>query len=343
MEESMDDRIDLQIKKAKIQLKKDSRIKECFHFDKESCSKQIISAHSLQRNRVLNLIEDEVNGNSSVYSFLHQKYSKEGLPDGFEPLGKKIASTFFGFCGYHDNQIFSPIENYPVDINSDEHCFLLSYRAFARDFHSKYESIQGYKTNEHFKATVDTDLTEGLIEGSEIGLRDSLMVKNRLNDILKNKDFSQLETSIFKLNYMVPLALAASMNPDFSYKNEILNKSQDPNIIYEFVNFVIQPLETGETLILLSCLPEHKKSIKFIDQLDNLKQIPFLKAITSLAISHVENTFFSPKMWEKMTVIEKKQLIYELQVTVPPIRALNKGFFHSKLNLFDPKFKKLNH
>ena len=69
----MQNRLDIEIRKAQAQLKQDSRIKECFHFDNDSCTNQIISAHSLQKNRVLNLIEDEIDGNSSVFSFLNLK------------------------------------------------------------------------------------------------------------------------------------------------------------------------------------------------------------------------------------------------------------------------------
>ena len=336
----MKERLDIDIKKAHAQLKKDSRIKECFHFDKKACSKDIISAHSLQKNRVLNLIEDEVNGNSSIYSFLYQKRSEDGIINGFESLGKNFASTFFGFCSYHDNEVFKPIENNIVDIDNDEHCFLLSYRAFAKDFHAKYESIQGYKTNEGFQQFPNKDIIDELIEGSEIGLRDSLIVKNRLNEVLKTKSFDELEFLTYELDYLIPIALAASMTPDLSYKNEILNKSINPEIIYEFVNFVIQPLETGKTIILLSCLPEQKKSIKFIDQLDDLKQLPFLKAISSLAISHVENTFFSPTIWNQMNKAEQARLLYELEVTIPPYRSQSNKFFHSQINLFDERFKK---
>ncbi len=336
---SMHLRLDIELKKAQARLKKDSRIKECFHFDKASCSKDIISAHSLQENKVLSLLQDKVNENFAVYSFLYHEYSPEGDIVGFEPLGKKVASTFFGFCSYHDNFTFSPIENFPIDLENNEHCFLLSYRAFAKDFHAKYESLQGYRTNEDMRDSPG-NLVNELISGSELGLRDSLIMKDRMNNILKAQAYDELEVLTFKLDYMVPIALASSMTPDYSYKNEVLNKSSDPATFYEFVNFVIQPVETGETLILLSCLPEHTKSIKFIDQLDSLKEIPFLKAISSLAVSHVENTFFSPKIWKQLTKEEQSQLLHELQITTPSIRSRSNKFFHSELNLLDRRFKK---
>lgn len=107
---------------------------------------------------------------------------------------------------------------------------------------------------------------------------------------------------------------------------------------YEFINFIIQPTNDGRTLILLSCFKEDAKSIKFLDQLSSLNDFRFLRAISSLAISHVENTFFSPIMWEKFNFKEKEQLLYELLIT-NPVENQRKGFFHSKINFFEKRFR----
>ena len=55
--------------------------------------------------------------------------------------GRKEATVFTGFCGYHDNELFKPIENNEFD-NSDEHIFLYIYRAFALEYHRKQENIK---------------------------------------------------------------------------------------------------------------------------------------------------------------------------------------------------------
>ncbi len=295
----MDERKDIEYRKVVSKFKKDSKIKECFHYEKESCSNQIISAHSIQRSGVLSLIEDYDEENFSVYSFLHRKIDQNGNYIGFEPLGKKVASTFSGFCGHHDTEVFKNIENEPVNLDDDEHCFLLSYRAFAKDYHAKKETLQGFKANEFYQQINLAIETDGLVSGSELGLRDAENTKNRMNQILERKSFDELDYFTYQLDYMIPLALAASFTPDYSYKNKLLNKSVDTNEIYEFVNFVIQPNAQGETQILFSCLPEHEKSITYINELSELSDIKLKKAISSIAIGHVENTFFSPKMWKK--------------------------------------------
>ncbi|MBZ9731570.1 hypothetical protein LB467_17935 [Salegentibacter sp. JZCK2] len=279
----MEDRKDIELKKNIAQFRKDSRIKECFHFDKEKCANRIISAHSIQNNRVLNLIEDEVNNNSIVYSLLNRTYDNNGSPNGFEPLGRKAASTFFGFCGFHDQNVFKPIEHNSVDLENDQHCFLLSYRAFAKDYHAKKETIQGYTTSQFYQKKENKFFKENIVAGSKIGLRDCSIVKKRMNEILRIENFDELDYFTYKLDYMVPIALAASFNPEYSYKNKILNKSTDPEVIYEFVNFVIQPTDIGETLILFSCLPEHKKSVQFLDDLADLKPLKLEKSLDYLA------------------------------------------------------------
>ena len=74
----MEEDKNIQFKKAISIFRKDAKIKECFHFDTACCSDKIIAAHSIQRNGVLSLVEDAVNGSSCVYSFLHLKYDEEG-------------------------------------------------------------------------------------------------------------------------------------------------------------------------------------------------------------------------------------------------------------------------
>ena len=156
----------------------------------------------------------------------------------------------------------------------------------------------------------------------------------------KNENYDELEYFAYTLIYMIPLALAASFDPDYSYSNRVLNKSDDPNVIYECVTFTIIPLESGETQILFSCLPEQKKSVKFIDELSKLPDLILEKAISSLIIAYVENTFISPEMWDNLGIKVQEQLLNELHLTNPMLRSMQSKFFHSKVNLLDKKYQK---
>ncbi|MCX6823318.1 MAG: hypothetical protein NTX91_05015, partial [candidate division SR1 bacterium] len=73
------------------------------------CSSEIIRAHTVSKSSNLKLIARD----GYIYSYdlslfkLDKKHGK--LDFDLVPISK--ASTFYGFCKYHDNEIFKPIED----------------------------------------------------------------------------------------------------------------------------------------------------------------------------------------------------------------------------------------
>lgn len=311
------------------------KIKECFHYNDNECNGKIKKAHSLQKNGVLSLIEYEVNKNKKVYSFLYPNMIGPFTLYGFKPLGKKEASTFHGFCDFHDSKIFHPIENSEIDIDSDEHCFLLSYRSLAKEFHTKIESLKAYKTHKIFRE--NKAFQEDYIKGTELAIRDLIIVKNKLNSMLKRKAYGELEYFTYTLDCVIPIACATSITPDYSYNGVVLNKTDDIEDTYEVIILTIIPTKTS-TNILFACFPEDKRSILYLDELGELPNLKLENAITSILISEVENTFFSPYIWEQLTEREREFLMQEITLTIPQFQSFQEGFFISSLNLFETRF-----
>lgn len=54
--------------------------------------------------------------------------------------GRKIATTFSGFCEYHDKITFQDIEDCEFQ-GSDKQIFLFTYRTFAWHYHKKLQQI----------------------------------------------------------------------------------------------------------------------------------------------------------------------------------------------------------
>src|SRR5690554_1668616 len=85
-------------------LRKDARIKQCLYPDSSLCSEKIIRAHSIQNNKILNRI--------STDGLVYMPCPKPDNPFAvMTEYGRKEATVFTGFCGYHDNNIFQPIED----------------------------------------------------------------------------------------------------------------------------------------------------------------------------------------------------------------------------------------
>ena len=51
-------------------------------------------------------------------------------------VGRNDAITFTGSCSEHDRRIFEPIDKSPINVQDDEHLFLLAYRSVLRELYA---------------------------------------------------------------------------------------------------------------------------------------------------------------------------------------------------------------
>jgi len=335
----------IEFSKLKAEITKNATLKECLLSDSfEDCSNDIINAHSLQRMGALARIEYNVNGNNGVYALTEKQLNPQtGLLE-LKPIGKKVASTFFGFCGNHDLKLFQPIEQNPdlIDLESDEHCFLLSFRAFAISCHRKKEDINllskqdeplRNKIREYFN---NSDI-ESQLEISKIGLQDLDRYKGILIQALKNKEYDSLDYLTYELDYTVPVAMSMMTTPPFLFSGKPININSDPNYQYSDILTTVIPLES-RSLIILAAFPDDPFGSEFLTELENMSDLEFQKALTWHIITNSENCFFSPKWFDKMDK-RQKQFIIELNdfsgaVTTPYLKYDKNRF---NINILDKK------
>jgi hypothetical protein len=117
-------------------------------FDGTNCSGKPIASHSIARSEQLECIAE--NGavcvwNSSISRCFHLMDESGGAKkSSFEPWGVRRASTFEGFCSYHDTQLFNRIDK-PIVAFDDEVILQLHYRAMSYEFFHKKTSIEFLK------------------------------------------------------------------------------------------------------------------------------------------------------------------------------------------------------
>ncbi len=319
--------------------KKAMRIKDCFYHIKDECKGPIKQAHSIQRNGRLSIIESEVNGNMCVYSFMSPRISPKSPLEDLIPIGKKEASTFFGFCDFHDTKLFSQIENNPFD-NSDKHCFLHSYRSFAHSYHRKNEEIKGYQNPS--KEILDKFpeykyYAEQSILGAIMGLNDLKPFKAKLDNLIENEEYRGLEYFVYEKEGLYPFAVSSLMSPNVTYKNKSMNNHIDPDIAFSQPMITFLP-DFDKTIVILAAFSEDEKSIILLDELEQLSDYHLEKAITSLIIANCENTFFSPLFWDNLNKKEKRLLLDEFIENTMTDNYINK-FFISKFNFLSNRFE----
>lgn len=330
----MDDLM-LEFRKGINQMKKESMIKECFHPNKSECVPPIKQAHSLQRNGRLSLIEEEVNGQNCLYTVTSFSSSRKWHIEDFTPVGKKVASTFYGFCGKHDTDVFEPIENHLFD-GSDQHLFLHSYRSFAHSYHSKMQELQLYKSDWETMKRLPKFKRDGMIAGAELGLKEIKLEKDFLDDLLLSEKYDGLTYSLFETNEFYPFGCSSAITPHYTVKNEPLETDlSDTTTPWTSVILTVIP-DKSNSFSILAANPNSESAIKFIDRIDELDDEKYSLAISTLMTTLAENTFWSPKLWDAMSesakMVLRNNARYLFDEFTPPV------FPWSSLNLYQQRF-----
>lgn len=264
-------------------------IKQCVHPKKEDCSEDIIKAHSIQNNRILNKLA--VNGH--VISMKHDKLI---FMSGQE-TGRKIASTFTGFCGYHDKTTFQEIED-KVFVGSQKQLFLFAYRAFALEYHKKQEQFKMFRIQFSKKPSIakSKELMDSY-KAMLLGLKDNDKTKEHLDEALLNGNYDILNHYIWEIPFEIEFAVSTTFSLHYDLcGNKINDYFTAERIRSIFVN--IFP-EEGRSFCLFSWLKiDNECYEEFGKQFEALDEEKKKKYLNNLLPIMTENIIISPRLWQ---------------------------------------------
>lgn len=281
----------------------------CFHGGLE-CSKDIINAHTIQKERYLRRISS--NGKVKCLRF-------ENFKPVFNDVGLATATTVKGFCSHHDNNLFKPIEEYDYCLYNKEQEFLFVYKAFAKKYYDLRENYYHYTA---LRRLYETKNLDEIIEVLEIKNIDKTDISRKiLNDILPHLKATKYELDINervrksltsrldKKQYFVINTHRIELNnaygivcSDYVYINDnidgkVINtlKCQEPL----YPSFLTIFPQENKTVILLSNIKrdDHifKELLLYIKYLsENELKILF----SNIILRACETVCFSPKLWQ---------------------------------------------
>jgi hypothetical protein len=125
---------------------------DCCLWPASICTEPAIRAHSVQNRRVLDLLCSD---GHVIMPRLETSLDRRPRTV-FQRIGRNRATTFTGLCGRHDQELFTTIDNEPIDLSNEQQLFLLAYRASLHESHATR------------KAAVDTQ--SAFLAGAERGL-----------------------------------------------------------------------------------------------------------------------------------------------------------------------------
>lgn len=283
------------IKEIALNLIQKYKLEECLHFDKKSCSGNIINAHSIQNNRILNKISD--NGHVMMFSY---DFDIDEMT--IKKIGRRIATTFSGFCQYHDVEVFKPIENYNYDPNSQEQNCLFAYRALIKELYAKKRL---YQIQLGLFAYVDNNINLALLKGSKKGLEDLEYCLNKFKGIIKNKKFEKIKNTVIELDKDYQLAVCGAVNIEYDIYGLVVNNLHDhdekPKPL--FINVFPQD---NKTYIILNTFEEDENIYNFLKSIEAHKDK--LKILNNLVLC-IENMAISPIRWNGFNEDRKSKII----------------------------------
>lgn len=272
---------------------------DAFH---QQCSGSIVSAHTVPRSGSLNQIADD----GHVLAFIP---TLEGLikHNGVlkpEKVGVRRASTFSGFCSTHDDGFFAPVEKDQF-VGSQEQCFLLAYRAYAREIYTKRaaaEQTELYKEMDRGR-TPDQQVeiqAFALLHGAGIdaALRDIRIHKPRFDKCLTSEDYYSVRSYIIELEEAPPVMCSGTYAPNVDFWGRQLQDLADLALVPELMSVTSFYGGDKGQIVFTWMAEDDRCCTALIRSLEQIKDDDLSSTLVAYFFDHFENVFASPSWWK---------------------------------------------
>jgi hypothetical protein len=262
-----------------------------------TCSRKIVSAHSVQRTKALGPIKNE---NNKVMTF----YETNGK--GPKLLGWNQASTFKGFCEIHDKSIFAKVEDENIE-PVPEKIFILGYRGFCHEYYQK-SALLRVELNliNHLKGEpLKQKRMKEIYEGSKrLKLGTEHIKKEILDKALIAKKFEEFSSCYIHFEGIQVIAACGVLIPEFDVNRK---RIRIPEYLVEQMS--INLINEGESIIFVLFWPkEFRVCDIFANSLFALDEEALIRKIFALAFGYLENIFFSENWWSNLSDLQKYEI-----------------------------------
>lgn len=281
--------------------RKSARFKECVHPDKEHCSEKIIGSHSIQNNKILSKISD--NG------LLYMPCPKSDLSFSLQKTyGRKEATVFTGFCGYHDKTTFQPIEDYDFTATKEQ-IFLHVYRAFALEYHKKQEAVKMSQIMFANKPSI-INSDEYAIEGKtgfDMAVSDYEEEKQLFDAALLEKRYDTLTSIIWEFDGFSNFAATSGEAPMCDFLGKQIQNLLNPHVPARHIYYSVFP-ESNKTFVIIAWLKEYDALFSSIyEKLSSLTESEKKNYMNNTIPMTAENVVIKPSSWENMPEEQKEE------------------------------------
>jgi len=292
----------------------------CLHFDQGERCNEIISAHSIQRRNQLGLIAED----GLVYR-LNAEFSTLRKSGGWpQPKKKGIrkTSTFAGFCKHHDNELFKPIDNNPLEPNKYQ-IALYAYRSLCREYFVKENAthlIESIKQHPELDSDKQAFLNI-FFTGSLFGFEGLKHHKHYYDDALRSKNYEEFEFTYFTSKSSCSMQLSGLLYPDFDFTGRHLQNLGNWSSPLDLITFFTAPTSDGWAFGFAWHVSSSRSCVPFLQSLasrvaggDRVED-----ALFRFSVSCCENHAFRISWWDRLSKQAKQDVVERMHLSVNPI------------------------
>ncbi len=285
---------------------------------KNDCSARIAKAHTVPRASLRRIADS-----GHVLSFLPSAASLSTYGPALPPQrrGIGVASTFTGFCARHDDALFAPLEKVPF-IGTKEQCFLLAYRALARELYLKRAILRFLNRRDdelskklrfpEERALLPADL---LLAGTADGERHMRSHKIEYDHALSLQEYDSVRAYVIELPEPPPVMCSGGIFPEHTFAGErlqILNPGTNRPSQMCFSSFA----DSAQGFVVFAWLDD---GLDHCDRLvDSLRQLPddsLSERLLRFFFECCENVHIQPCWWNSLPKPAQQKLISHMDAS----------------------------
>ena len=230
----------------------------------------------------------------------------------FEKYGINKASTFLGFCKKHDNELFEPIDKFPL-VPTNQQVVLYAYRSLCRELFVKENSLELLKSQlgAGINQNAINKLLRNMKQGTAFGLKNLKIHKIIYDNSLRKKLYHDVRHVLFISKQKPTIAFSGIFYPDFDFVGRQLQDLGDHNKNLQLITMASAPMNHGWGFLLAWHVTSSNVCVDFMRSLATMihdKNNVLGDFLFRLVITSCENIAVSPNWWERLPENQKEQI-----------------------------------
>lgn len=275
----------------------------------ETCSTKIIRSHTVQRATGLAAVAE--NGHVLSAKPVSSKVTEHEDFINLERVGVNSASTFNGFCGFHDTTMFRPVEvGQPALTN--ENIFLLSFRALAYELYAKQTALRSVpiqREADYGQPFATQAIIQGNLaayaQGLRKGIEELIEWKCRYDDMYRKSDWSTFNFYAAEFGEVLPVVASGAFQPEVDFNGRQL-QLLTTDIGLDHVVFNLSVLNGVSVAIFGWIGSAAGPAAQIADSFRCIPDADKSSAAIHLAFEHLENTYMRESWWMQLPETSKR-------------------------------------